>query len=73
MRDRNVQIIVKVASHHLTNENSKFAGGSWHIEGMPYERIVASGLHYLTVEGITDSYLEFRKPVIINEKVWRKR
>lgn len=62
------QVIVKVASTHLNNNNQVFNGGSWHIEGMPYEHIIATGLHYVKVEGITDSFLEFRKPVIINEE-----
>ncbi len=34
---------------HLNQTKSKYDGGSWHIEGMPYENIVASGLHYLEV------------------------
>ena len=60
---------MKVSSTHLTDdgENGYFGAASWHVEGMPYERIIASGIHYLTVDGITDSYLEFRKPVILNE------
>lgn len=67
LKNRNLQVIVKVASTHLTLDKPAFQGGSWHIEGMPYEHIIATGLHYLTVEGITESYLEFRKPVIVNE------
>lgn len=65
---RNLQVIVKVASTHLTKENPIFPGGSWHIEGTPSEKIIASGLHYLKVENITPSFLEFRKPVIINDE-----
>lgn len=67
LRDRSIQVIVKLSSIHLTPDKPDFNGGSWHIEGMPHEYIIASGIHYLTVDGITDSYLEFRKPVVINE------
>lgn len=62
-----LQVIVKIGSIELDEENSNYPGGSWHIEGMPYEHIAATCLHYLETSGITDSYLEFRKPVFINE------
>ena len=68
LKGRNLQVIVKVASTHLDSSKPKYPGGSWHIEGMPYEHIVATGLHYLIVDGITDSFLEFRKPMIINQE-----
>ena len=55
-------------SIHLEQDKPKYKGGSWHIEGMPYERIVATGLHYLEVENVTDSFLEFRKLVVLNEE-----
>lgn len=68
LEGKNLQVIVKVASIHLDLTKFQYPGGSWHIEGMPYEHIVATGLHYLTVENITDSFLEFRKPVVIHEE-----
>ena len=68
LKGRNFQAVVKVASTHLDLTKPKFPGGSWHIEGTQQEHIIATGLHYLTVEGITNSFLEFRKPVIINEE-----
>eukprot|EP01091_Cochliopodium_minus_P005949 TRINITY_DN1583_c0_g1_i1.p1 TRINITY_DN1583_c0_g1~~TRINITY_DN1583_c0_g1_i1.p1 ORF type:complete len:504 (-),score=168.79 TRINITY_DN1583_c0_g1_i1:75-1547(-) len=68
LKGKNLQVIVKVGSTHLKKEKKTFGGGSWHVEGMVHERIVASGIHYLKVEGITESFLEFRKPTIINEK-----
>lgn len=67
LKGRTLQVIVKVASTVLTSDNPSFEGGSWHIEGMPYENIVGTALAYLDIDGITDSFLEFRKPVIINE------
>lgn len=68
IKDTSLQVIVKVASIYLSSKNPDYKGGSWHIEGMPYEYIAATCIHYLSVEDITDSYLEFRKPVYINEQ-----
>lgn len=34
---RTVQVIVKIASIHLTPENSTYEGGAWHLEGMEAE------------------------------------
>lgn len=66
LTDRTLQIIVKVGSIILNTDNAKYPGGSWHIEGMPQEHIVATCIHYVDVNNITDSFLEFRKPTIIN-------
>lgn len=64
---KTLQVIVKIGSTHLEAKNPNFPGGSWHIEGMPYEHIAATCIHYLEVQGITDSFLQFRKPVYLNE------
>ncbi|KAL5532593.1 hypothetical protein ACEPAF_4367 [Sanghuangporus sanghuang] len=60
LRGRTIQVIVKLANIHLTPENPEYKGGSWHIEGMVNERIVASGLYYYDQENITGSELAFR-------------
>lgn len=65
---QSLQVIVKVGSINLTDEKSEYSGGSWHIEGMPYEYIAATCIHYVDIDNITDSFLEFRKPTIINEE-----
>lgn len=65
LSNANLQVIVKIGSIHL-DKNEKYEGGSWHIEGMPYEYIGATCIHYVNIEGITDSYLEFRKPVLLH-------
>ncbi|KAG9024292.1 hypothetical protein FS837_005422, partial [Tulasnella sp. UAMH 9824] len=41
-----VQVIVKLANIHLTPEKPEYPGGSWHVEGMANERIVASSIYY---------------------------
>jgi hypothetical protein len=68
LRGRKLQVITKIATIYLTKENPTYPGGSWHIEGMPYEHIAATGIHYLEVKNISESFLEFRKPVILNEE-----
>ncbi|KAJ7240411.1 hypothetical protein B0H12DRAFT_1134812 [Mycena haematopus] len=62
LRGRNVQCIVKFANIHLTSETPRYNGGSWHIEGMVNERIVASGIYYYDEENIDVSNLSFRVP-----------
>jgi hypothetical protein len=58
-----VQVIVKYASIVLTPESPEYKGGSWHVEGMLNERIVASAIAYLRNENITMSRLAFRSMV----------
>lgn len=55
-----LQVIVKLANIHLTPENYRYDGGSWHIEGQLNEHICATALYYYDSENITDSYLAFR-------------
>lgn len=59
----NFQVIVKAANIHLTPENPKYPGGSWHLEGMPYENIIATGIYYYQLDNLTPSYLEFRQEI----------
>lgn len=63
LKGRRLQVIVKLATIHLTPEKPEYAGGSWHVEGMMNERIVSTGLYYRDSENITDSRLSFRAAV----------
>ncbi|WP_157436262.1 DUF4246 family protein [Actinospica robiniae] len=63
LRKRRLQVIVKLATLHLTPEEPEYAGGSWHVEGMVNERIVSTGMYYWDSENITDSRLSFRAAV----------
>ena len=63
LRGSTVQVIVKLANIVLTPENPTYPGGSWHVEGMLNERIVATGLYYYSCENITESRLAFRVQV----------
>ncbi|CAL9549260.1 DUF4246 domain-containing protein [Streptomyces sp. enrichment culture] len=60
LRGRRLQVVVKLASIHLTPDRPEYAGGSWHVEGMLNERIVSTGIHYWDSENITESTLSFR-------------
>ncbi|MFJ4502046.1 DUF4246 domain-containing protein [Streptomyces sp. NPDC088864] len=63
LRGRRLQVIVKLATIHLTPEKPEYAGGSWHVEGMLNERIVSTALYYWDSENITESRLAFRTVV----------
>ncbi len=60
LRGRGLQVIVKLATIHLTPDKPEYSGGSWHVEGMLNERIVSTGIYYWDNENITESRLSFR-------------
>ncbi|MFC8276728.1 DUF4246 domain-containing protein [Streptomyces sp. NPDC057271] len=60
LRGRSLQVIVKLATLHLTPDKPEYPGGSWHVEGMMNERIVSTGIYYWDSENITESRLSFR-------------
>ncbi|WP_199545801.1 DUF4246 domain-containing protein [Streptomyces sp. N35] len=63
LRGRRLQVIVKLATIHLTPDKPAYNGGSWHVEGMLNERIVSTGIYYWDSENITESRLSFRTAV----------
>ncbi|KAJ2659055.1 hypothetical protein IWW48_003684, partial [Coemansia sp. RSA 1200] len=63
LRGRKLQAVFKMSNIVLTPENPEYQGGSWHLEAMANERIVATGLYYYDVENITESSLAFRECV----------
>lgn len=68
-RDSGLQVIVKLASIELTPEKPEYAGGSWHLEGMLNEHIVATALFYYDVENVSDSRLAFRQEASLDEEL----
>lgn len=60
LRGHRLQVIVKLATIHLTPDKPEYPGGSWHVEGMLNERIVSTGIYYWDSENITESRLSFR-------------
>ncbi|KAJ1902760.1 hypothetical protein LPJ81_003425, partial [Coemansia sp. IMI 209127] len=61
LRGRKLQAIFKMSNIQLTPENPEYEGGSWHVEAMANERIIATGIYYYDVENITESGLAFRE------------
>ena len=68
LANRKLQIITKLANIHLEPSEGpnaivgkdRYNGGSWHVEGMRNEHIVATGIYYYEQENITESKLSFR-------------
>jgi hypothetical protein len=60
-RKQGLQVIVKLASIELTPDKLSYAGGSWHIEGMLNEHIVATAIYYYDVSNVTSARLSFRQ------------
>ncbi|KDQ58993.1 hypothetical protein JAAARDRAFT_154178 [Jaapia argillacea MUCL 33604] len=63
LKGQTVQVIVKMANIVLTPDKPKYPGGSWHVEGMENERIVATGIYYYTSTNISESKLGFRTAI----------
>src|SRR3989338_3437711 len=60
---RNLQVIVKLANIILSPDNPEYTGGTWHIEGMLNENIVATGIYYYSSNNISESNLKFRQAI----------
>ncbi|KAK0518229.1 hypothetical protein OC835_007913, partial [Tilletia horrida] len=60
LKGRRLQVIVKMATIHLTPEKPEYEGGSWHVEGTMREKICATGILYFDQANIGPSELEFR-------------
>ncbi|KAJ7367862.1 hypothetical protein DFH08DRAFT_677238 [Mycena albidolilacea] len=58
-----MQCIIELANIHLTREQPEYEGGSWDVEGMVNESIVASGIYYYDEGNISESKLSFRVSV----------
>lgn len=60
LTNKRLQVIVKAANYVLQPGESY--EGSWHVEGMPHEHIVASGIYYYsTTPNLSRSALVFRE------------
>lgn len=63
VRGKKLKVITKMANIHLTPESPDYEGGSWHVEGMINEDIVATVIYYYDSENITTSNLGFRTAI----------
>eukprot|EP01119_Soliformovum_irregulare_P002602 TRINITY_DN1284_c0_g1_i4.p1 TRINITY_DN1284_c0_g1~~TRINITY_DN1284_c0_g1_i4.p1 ORF type:complete len:583 (+),score=153.64 TRINITY_DN1284_c0_g1_i4:31-1749(+) len=59
---RRLQVIVKMANIEI-DPAENYPGGTWHVEGMSNEKIVASGIYYYDMDNIESSLLHFREAV----------
>ena len=59
-----LQVIVKIARIELSpSGKSSFDGGTWHVEGMQEEHIVATACVYLESENVGETRLDFRTQI----------
>ncbi|KAJ2781373.1 hypothetical protein GGI15_003239 [Coemansia interrupta] len=61
LRGRRIQAIVKMSNIILTPKKPEYEGGTWHVEALENERIIATGIYYYDIENITESNLAFRE------------
>lgn len=66
-RQHGLQVIVKLSSIELTPEKPDYNGGSWHLEGMLNESIVATSIYYYDIENVTESRIRFSHEAIFDE------
>lgn len=57
------QVIVKLANTFLTPDSSSVNAGSWHLEGIQSEKIIATGIYYYNMVNVSDNYLHFRTTI----------
>ncbi|KAJ2777797.1 hypothetical protein GGI15_004397 [Coemansia interrupta] len=60
---RRLQAIVKMSNIVLTPEKPEYEGGTWHVEALENERIIATGIYYYDIDNITESNLAFRESI----------
>ncbi|KAF9781873.1 hypothetical protein BJ322DRAFT_1078847 [Thelephora terrestris] len=63
LRDRTLQVIVKLTNIVLTPESPRYSGEGWHVEGMPNETIVSNFVYYYDSENVTESRMAFRRAI----------
>ncbi|KAK6527301.1 hypothetical protein TWF281_010488 [Arthrobotrys megalospora] len=66
LEGKTAKVIVKLANIVLTPEKPSYSGGTWHIEAMKNERIIATGIYYYDQENVTDSKLSFRRLISLS-------
>lgn len=65
----NCQVVVKIAECHPTSKNPLVPEGSWHLEGLIHDRIIATGIYYYEMTNITDNTLSFRTTIDSNTDI----
>ncbi|KAF2122175.1 hypothetical protein BDV96DRAFT_563037 [Lophiotrema nucula] len=67
-RKQGLQVIVKLSSIELSPDKPDYPGGSWHLEGMLNEHIVATSIYYYDVDNVTESRIRFRTEAKLDER-----
>ncbi|KAL1605298.1 hypothetical protein SLS60_004846 [Paraconiothyrium brasiliense] len=67
-RQRGLQVIVKLSSIELTPKKPAYPEGSWHLEGMLNENIVATSIYYYDVDNVTESRIRFSQEAYLDER-----
>ncbi len=72
----NCQVIVKIASAQVIEEKPVFDEGSWHLEGVESEKIIATGIYYYDMKNVKETYLRFRttlrdRETLHNQNSWQ--
>jgi hypothetical protein len=57
------QVIVKIANCEVDSEHPSFNEGSWHLEGISSEQIVATSVYYFEMNNLEPNYLRFRTTI----------
>ncbi|KAF1977877.1 hypothetical protein BU23DRAFT_657381 [Bimuria novae-zelandiae CBS 107.79] len=65
-----LQVIVKLSSIELTPEKPDYPDGTWHLEGMLNESIVATSIYYYDVENATPSQIRFSQVNSVDGIYW---
>ena len=66
-KEKGLQVIVKLSSIELTPEKPDYLGGSWHLEGMLNEGIVATAIYYYDVDNVTESRISFSQENLVDQ------
>ncbi|KAI7827769.1 hypothetical protein BX661DRAFT_182411 [Kickxella alabastrina] len=61
LRNRQLQVVVKMSNIMLTPELPEYNGDNWHVEAMSNERIIATGVFYYDVHNTTKGTISFRE------------
>ena len=62
LKDRPLQVIVKIARLEIEAQD-RYSGGTWHVEGVQDEHIVATACCYVDSDNVQGGELEFRTAV----------
>ncbi|RFU81038.1 hypothetical protein TARUN_1131 [Trichoderma arundinaceum] len=72
-RKQGLQVVVKLESIELTPENPTYSNGSWQLDGLVNEHIVAVAMFSYDILNIRETRISFRQETPIHENMYRYR